>query len=138
MVVPAQYMDASLKFDRLLAAAREAAGLVSKNQAYTMLEGVLLAFRRRLTAAQVLVFADVLPPVARAVLVAGWHEEPPLPFGDREAMTLEAQSLRPGHNFAPDTCIHDVAIAIRKHVDEAAFDAVVAALPEGAVQFWAA
>ncbi|HTT71946.1 MAG TPA: hypothetical protein VMG32_12055 [Anaeromyxobacteraceae bacterium] len=51
-------------------------------------------------------------------------------------MTEEVRSLRPEHNFAPDSAIADVARALRQNVDAAALDGVLAALPEGAAEFW--
>ncbi|MGO7675708.1 hypothetical protein ACC685_38555, partial [Rhizobium ruizarguesonis] len=43
-------------------------------------------------------------------------------FEDRASMTRVVQSLRGDHNSAPDTAIRDVAMAVRKHVDAAAFN----------------
>jgi uncharacterized protein (DUF2267 family) len=40
------------------------------------------------------------------------------------------------HNYAPDDSIRIVAAALRRNVDQAAFDRVLATLPEGAVEFW--
>jgi len=51
-------------------------------------------------------------------------------------MTKEVQALRSNHNFAPDTAIRDVASALRRNIDEIAFDQVITKLPEGAVEFW--
>lgn len=49
--------------------------------------------------------------------------------GDRNCVpkiddTEEVQSLRADHNFAPDTAIQAVAIALRKNIDEVRFDKV--------------
>ena len=63
-------------------------------------------------------------------------DEPRLPFGDRAEMTKEVQALRAAHNFAPDTAIHDVAVALRRNINEEELDRVLAELPEGAVEFW--
>lgn len=51
-------------------------------------------------------------------------------------MTREAQALRGDHNFSPDTCIRDVAIALRRNVDQVAFNQVLSYLPDGAAEFW--
>ena len=51
-------------------------------------------------------------------------------------MTQEIKSLRPDHNFSTETAIRDVARALRRHVDENAFDRLLAKLPEGATEFW--
>jgi uncharacterized protein (DUF2267 family) len=137
MPVPSEYQRATDNFYEFLMDARDTAGLGSTHQAYTMVQGVLQAFRRRLDLKDAILFAGVLPPVVRAVFVADWDtNEPRCPFEDREVMTREVQTLRADHNFAPETSIRDVAGALRRHVDEAALDRVLAKLPEGAVEYW--
>ncbi|WP_277422477.1 DUF2267 domain-containing protein [Cyanobacterium aponinum] len=51
-------------------------------------------------------------------------------------MTEEVKSLRKDHNFSTDTAIQDVARALRRHVDEEAFDKLLKQLPKGAIEFW--
>lgn len=137
MPMPMEYQHTTEDFERFLADVRETSGLTTRNQIYTMVQAVLLTFRRRLSLADAVRFAGVLPPVVRAIFVADWDPEAPLaPFGDRGIWTREAQALRRHHNFAPDTCIVDMARALRRHVDEAAFDGVLAGLPAGARDFW--
>ena len=137
MPVPSEYARASDHFYRLLVDARDAAGLGSTHQAYTMVQGVLQAFRRRLDVDDAVRFAAVLPPLVRALFVADWDvDEPRRPFGSRAEMTDEARSLRAAHNFAPDTAIEDVSRALRNYVDEKAFERTLARLPDGAVEFW--
>jgi len=102
-----------------------------------MAQGVLQVFRRRLEMSEAIRFLSVLPVGLRALFVADWDiQEPKRPFEDRAVMTKEAQSLRPLHNFAPETAIHDVVIALRRNVDEAALDRILATFPRGATQFW--
>lgn len=138
MPMPFEYQHASEDFERLLADARERADLTTRNQTWTMVDAVLRVFRRRLTVAEGLRFAEVLPPLLRAMFVMDWEiEATPLPFASREAMTREVQAIRPHHNFSPDTAIACVAGAVRAQVDRAAFEAVLAGLPEGARDFWA-
>ncbi len=137
MPVPSEYARASDRFYSLLVEARDAAGLGSTHQAYTMLQGVLQVFRRRLDVADAIRFAAVLPPLVRALFVADWDvDEPKRKFGDRAGMTEEVRSLRAAHNFAPDTAIGDVARTLRRYVDEETFDRLLAGLPEGAAAFW--
>ena len=137
MPMPQQYQRAGEAFDAFLRDARDELGHATRNQTYTTVEGVLLAFRRRLTVEQGLRFADALPAVLRAMFVAGWDTfEPPVPFGSREAMTAEVKALRRDHNFAPETAIRDVARALARHVDATDFEAVMARLPREARAFW--
>jgi uncharacterized protein (DUF2267 family) len=100
-------------------------------------QGVLQAFRRRLDIKDAILFAGILPVGLRALFVADWDTaEPRRPFEDRAVMTKEVQALRAEHNFAPETAIRDVARALRRHVDEVAFERILAGLPEGAAEFW--
>lgn len=137
MPMPPEYQHAGAAFDRFLADAQDALGLTSRHQTYTAVQGVLLTFRRRLSVAQGLRFADALPAVLRAIFVADWPiGEPPAAFATRAEMTAEVQGLRRAHNFSPPTAIADVAHALRRHVDGRTFATVLAALPPGAAEFW--
>lgn len=138
MTVPREYVEASERFGRFLEDLRDGAMLSTTNQAYTIAQGVLLAFRRRLDVRGVALFANALPPVLRALFIADWIPgEPTASFDDGEdAVTKDVQALRAQHNFATETSRADVARALRKHVVEADFDRVLAALPPGADRFW--
>ncbi len=137
MPIPMAIQHATEDFERFLADARDTSGLTTRNQTYTMVDGVLRAFRARLNVRDAIRFANVLPPVLRAIFVADWDTDTaPLPFADRAVMTKDAQGLRIHHNFAPDTCIADVAQALRRNMDAAALDQVLETLPEGARAFW--
>jgi len=126
MPVPPEYQRATDEFYAFLIDARDVSGLTTTNQAFTMVEGVLRVFRRRLEIREAILFAGVLPPALRAVFVGDWDpDEPKRPFVDLTTMTKEVQALRPAHNFAPDTAIRDVAIALRRHVDHSSFDHVI-------------
>lgn len=111
---------------------------MTTNQAYTMVQGVLQAFRRRLSPVEGIVFAQALPPLLQAVFIDGWNpEETRSTSWDRAEMTREAQALRRHHNFAPDSVMRDVAAALRRHVDADAFAAALARLPPEARALWA-
>lgn len=137
MPVPAEYQRASDDFYRYLVDARDIAGLWSTHVTYTMTQGVLQTFRRRLSAEDTIAFANVLPICLRALFVTNWNaNEPQKTFKDRAEMIEEVRSLRGEHNFSTETAIRDVAAALRRHVDEKAFEQVLAKLPEGALDFW--
>ena len=139
MPVPFDYKHASMAFEQFMLDARDISGLATTHQTYTMVQGVVQAFRRRLDVRDALLFANVLPPVLRALFVADWNlDEPRRPFEDRAVMTREVQSLRPDHNLAPASSIRDVAAALRKNIDQAELDRVLARLPAGARAFWQA
>lgn len=137
MTIPVEYQRASQQFEKFMLDARDISGLATTNMVYNMVQGVLHAFRRRLNVRDAALFANVLPAVIRAIFVADWNtDEPQRAFEDRVAMTKEVKALRAAHNFSPDTAIHDVAVALRRNIDQAALDRVLAGLPQGAVEFW--
>lgn len=137
MPIPAEYPNASRVFESFMVDARDVSGLNTTNMAYNMVVGVLHTFRRRLAIGDALRFANVLPPAIRALFVADWDDrEPVLPFSDRVTMTQEVQSLRAVHNWSPDTAIHDVAVALRRNLNETDFDKVLATLPPAARDYW--
>ena len=138
MPVPAEYERASAKFYEYLVDARDTAGLWSTHVTYTMTQGVFQVFRRRLSTQDAIAFANILPICLRALFVTDWNVgEEKKPFESREVMTREVKSLREKHNFSTENAIRDVAKALRRHVDEEAFDKLLAQLPEGSVEFWA-
>ncbi len=137
MPMPWTYRHASREFRALLDDVKDRSGLDSDNQAYTCLEGTLHAFRRRLTVAEALAFADRLPSIPRAIFVAQWTPaEVPVPFGSRAEMTREVQELRQHHNLAPDNSIEAVAYALRRRIHPRDWEAAMAALPADATTFW--
>ena len=137
MTIPSEYPHASLAFEKFMVDARDISGLATTNMAYNMVVGVLHTFRRRLTVKDALRFANGLPPILRAIFVSDWDpEQAQLEFTDRDSMTREVQSLRSEHNFSPDSAIHDIALALRRNVDQHEFDSLLASLPAGAREFW--
>lgn len=137
MPVPVEYSRASEIFYDFLVEARNGADLWSTHVTYTMVEGVLHTFRRRLTPQQTISFAELLPVCLRSVLIQRWDlSEPPVPFDSRASMTEEVRALRGHHNFSPDTAISVVARALLKRVDQERSFSFLAELPPGAVEFW--
>ena len=102
-----------------------------------MLQAVLQVFRHRLTVGQAIAFANVLPPVLRAIFVSDWDVEAPVkPFVDRDALMREVRAFRHDHNLSTETALEDVTVVLRRHVDQAAFERVLGKLPPGARDFW--
>lgn len=138
MPMPQDYFSASRDFDAFMAEAKEALGHGSHHQTYTTVQAVLTVFRRRLSVSDALRFADVLPPVLRAIFVSDWDAaETPRPFGPRDEMEAEVRAFREHHNFAPPDAIATVAAVLRKHVNADDFERVLSALPEDARGYWA-
>jgi uncharacterized protein (DUF2267 family) len=136
MPMPWTYRQATREWQAFLAEARMAMDLTSDNSTFTAVEGVLRAFRRRLTPQQAIDFAQVLPSVLRALFVADWQLADPALPGTRPDWTAEAMALRPHHNLTPPNCVAATALALRKSVLRADLDRVLATLPPFAAEFW--
>jgi uncharacterized protein (DUF2267 family) len=137
MPVPVEYSRASEIFYDFLVEVRDSADLWSTHVTYTMVEGVLRTFRRRLTVQQTIEFAALLPVCLRAMLFERWDpSESLLSFGNRASMTEEVRALRQRHNFSTDNAIALVAKALLKRVDQKRFVDFLSGLPAGAVEFW--
>ncbi|MEK1889276.1 MAG: DUF2267 domain-containing protein [Phyllobacterium sp.] len=102
MTIPMEYRRACEEFERFLADVADASGLTTRHQANTMVEGVLVAFRRRLALEDAIVFVKVLPPMLRALFVKEWDPFEPRSEGwDRALLTREVKALRAHHNLSP-------------------------------------
>ena len=137
MPMPWAIRHATKDWQAFLADAQERLGTPTDHSTYTAVDAVLQVFRRRLTVAEGLAFADLLPGCLRAIFVYRWDVSgPPLPFASRAEMTREAQAIRPHHNLTPDHAIEAVARALRRHVHQTDLDALLATFPPGAADFW--
>lgn len=137
MPMPTIYRHATKDWRAFLADAKDQMGLISDNSTYTAIDAVFQVFRCRLTVAQALEFADLLPAVAHALFLARYDSAAvPLPFADRATMTAEAKSVRPHHNLTPDNAIAAVAYALHRHTNPIDLARVLAAIGPEAEAFW--
>lgn len=138
MPVPPEYLRVGEFFSDFLLRVREETMLATRHQTYTCLQGVLTVFRRRLTAQQILTFAQILPPAVASVFIDGWTEKEFTPdWGTRDALTKEVRSLRQDHNFATETAIADVARALRGTIGNDLLDRTLARFGPDAEAYWA-
>jgi uncharacterized protein (DUF2267 family) len=139
MTAPPEYQRSTDHFYEFLMDVRDAADFTTSNPGYTMTQAVFQTFRRRISLADAIRFAGVLPVGLRALFVADWDpEEPRREFEDRAVMTKDVQSLRSDHNFSPDDAILIVARVLREHVDVTALERVLSGMPPAAAEFWRA
>lgn len=137
MPMPLEYRQASADFDAFMKDLVATSMLQTSHQAYTMLQAVLQVFRHRLTVPQAIAFANVLPPVLRAIFVSDWDAEAPIkPFVSRDELMREIRAFRHDHNLSTESAIEDVTSTIRRHVDREAFKRVLDTLPPDARHFW--
>ena len=137
MPMPWTYRQASREWQAFLEDAKAAIGTATDHSTFTAVEGVLRAFRNRLTPQQAIDFAQILPAVLRALFVSDWRlDADPLPSGTRADWTAEAKSLRRHHNFSPDGCVAGTALALRKSVNRVDLERVLHGLPAFATEFW--
>lgn len=139
MTIPRDYAFAARDFERFLGDLEETSYLATQSLAYDELRAVFHVFRRHATPRQVLAFAAVLPPVLKAVLVEGWDIEAPIAATPPEEDLAAEIAAGPARlKVPPATAVAAVASTLRHHVDAAAFDRVMATLPEKARAYWRA
>lgn len=138
--VPKEYQRIHQDLYQFLTIARDIADVETTHRSYTMTQGVFQVFRRRLDVKDAILFSNSLPAGIRALFVAEWDlSEARQPFTTREEMTKEVQSLRPSHNFAPDSAIADVALALRRTVEDPdRLDKILDEISPEAKAFWKA
>lgn len=137
MTVPMAYRRASAEFDAFLAEIADAAQLSSRHQAYTVVDAVFRAFRRRLAPGEVLVFAAALPPLLGALFIENWRaEESGAASWAPDDVVRDIKSLRAHHNLATDQAVAQVGAVLRRHVDVAVFTQALRHLPLEAARFW--
>jgi uncharacterized protein (DUF2267 family) len=139
MTVPMEYWNASKDFEKCLADIRDTCMLQTHHQAYQTLRAVLHVFRSHLSVKDALAFANVLPPLTRAIFIENWSpdDNPPV-FPSRKELQMEVKAVRSDHNLAPETAIIDVATALRRSsMNNRDLDHVLQSFPSGAAEFWA-
>lgn len=137
MPMPMEYSNASRDFDHFLADVRDSCMLQTTHQAYQTLRAVLLVFRSHLTIRDALVFANVLPPVTRAIFVEDWDPDVAIaPFPSRDELRREVLAARSDHNLSPDTAIPDVVGALRRSMNPHDLDRILSSLCHEAQDFW--
>lgn len=137
MTWPAEYQRACQEFEKFMVNARDAGSLATTNMAWTMVQAVLLSFRKRLTIDHTITFANALPPLLRALFLDNWTPTvQPQPFLNRAEHLVEIRALRAEHNFSPDDAQYAVARALREAVGPDKLDEVLSTLPGEAREFW--
>lgn len=105
--------------------------------AYTAIEAVLHAYRARLSPKDVMIFANILPSVLRAIYIYGWNpEQTPHPFPNDRKWVEEFQAHRPHHNLTPKNAKNALAIALWQHINHRKFELALEKLPKPATDFW--
>lgn len=140
MPYPQEYQIATIKFQDFLSDVKLNCDLGSSHMAYTLVQGVFQAFRRRLGLKNAIRFSNLLPAGLRALFVADWNpDEPVLDFSSsREELIEEFQSLRKIHNFTylvdrPSKHVYD---ALMNYVDQTKFEEFMNSLPNSSKSFW--
>lgn len=111
--------------------------LQTHNQAYAMTRAVLHRTRDHLTLAQGIRFAQGLPVVLRAIMIADWDvDAAPSVHSGRSAFRADVIHRLSPHHVPPDTIVEDVIQTVAAHADSFAFNQALLALPEEIASLW--
>lgn len=138
MTVPPDFVHASRELERFLLDARAELSHQTTHQTWQSVFAVIVTFRDRLTAPQVIAFAQALPPLLGAMVLLDWDPAvDPKPFAARAELAREAMAFRGDHSILPESGIADVAAALWRNVDRLAFTRMLETLPPEAREYWA-
>lgn len=101
-----------------------------------MFRAVLHRLRRHMTSAQVLDFADVLPPLPRGIFIERWRPAEPEPLTSEQAFIAEVVTALAPHHVPPDTIIADVFAVLAEHTEPNAANTMQAQLPDPLKPLW--
>lgn len=137
MTVPPDFVHASRDLERFLLDARDLLSHQTTHQTWQSVFAVIVTFRARLTAPQVIAFAQALPPLLGAMVMLDWEPDAePQPFAPRVELAREAMAFRGDHSLLPESGIAEVAAALWRNVDRRAFERMLDTLPPEARAFW--
>jgi uncharacterized protein (DUF2267 family) len=136
MTQPYDILQASKLFQDWLTALKQRALLQTHNQSQAMFRAVLHRLRRHMTSAQVLDFADALPPLPRGIFIEGWRPAEPAPVDSAEAFTREVVAALAPHHVPPDTIVADVFAVLAEHAEPRAANTMQAQLPAPLKPLW--
>lgn len=138
MTVPPDFVHASRDLERFLLDARAELSHATTHQTWQSVFAVIVTFRERLTAPQVIAFAQALPPLLGAMVLLDWDPAAePKSFAPQPELAREAMAFRGDHSILPESGIADVAAALWRNVDRRAFARMLETLPPEAREFWA-
>jgi uncharacterized protein (DUF2267 family) len=136
MTQPREVVFASKLFQDWLAALKQRALLQTHNQSQAMFRGVLHALRTHMTTAQVLNFADALPPLPRGIFIEGWRPADPLPLVSADAFLREVVERLAPHIIPPDTIVADVFAVLAEHSEPQDTQIMRAQIPPPLQPLW--
>lgn len=136
MTQPYDILQASKLFQDWLTALKQRALLQTHNQSQAMFRAVLHRLRRHMTSAQVLDFADALPPLPRGIFIEGWRPAEPEPLTSAQAFTAEVVTALAPHHVPPDTIVPDVFAVLAEHTEPNAAATMRVQLPDPLKPLW--
>jgi uncharacterized protein (DUF2267 family) len=136
MTQPREVLYASKLFQEWLDALKQRALLQTHNQAQAMFRGVLHGLRKHMTTAQVISFADALPPLPRGIFIEGWRPGEPQPLTTADAfLRALTENLAP-HQIPPDSIVSDVFAILAEHSEPRDAQTMRAQLPSPLQPLW--
>lgn len=137
MPMPQVFQRAGEEFTRFMVMARDYSGLQTTHMAWNMVVGVLHAYRKRLTIAQVISFSRALPPHVAAIFLTEWVPDIPKAVGTTEDWFEDVRAVRTAHNFSPPCAVAAVSQALWELLGEDGMAKALADQPKWASAFWA-
>jgi uncharacterized protein (DUF2267 family) len=136
MTQPYDVVHASKLFQDWLAALKDRALLQTHNQSQAMFRAVLHQMRRHMTTAQVLAFADALPPLPRGIFLEGWRPASPVPLASPREFSAEVVQSLSAHHSPPNSIVSDVFGVLAERSEPQNAQLMRQHLPEALRSLW--
>lgn len=137
MPQPAEVLYASKQYQEWLSALKERAMLETQNQSQAMMRAVMHELRRYLSTADILTFANAMPPLPRGIFIENWKpDDTPSSLASAEQFTHGVFKHLTPHFVPPDSIVRDVFEVWAQFLSPLSARQIKSVLPEPLGALW--
>lgn len=137
MPQPSEVLYASKQYQEWLSALKERAMLETQNQSQAMMRAVMHELRRYLNTADILNFANAMPPLPRGIFIENWEPvDAPSPLTSAEQFTQCVFERLTPHFVPPDSIVRDVFAVWAQFLSPLSARQIKSVLPEPLGALW--
>lgn len=137
MPQPADVLYASKQYQEWLSALKKRSMLETQNQSQAMMRAVMHELRHYLKTADVLTFANAMPPLPRGIFIENWElNQAPPPLASAEQFTQCVFDRLSPHFVPPDSIVQDVFAVWARFLSPLNARQINSVLPEPLAALW--
>jgi len=137
MPQPADVLYGSKQYQEWLSALKKQSMLETQNQSQAMMRAVMHELRLYLETADVLTFANAMPPLPRGIFIENWKpNQTPAPLASAEQFTQGVVGRLSPHFVPPDSIVRDVLAVWAQFLSPLNARQISSVLPEPLAALW--